>query len=180
MGISPLHALVAWMPIPPTGLSADVTDRDKDLVSRVQPQNPWCGGNARFTLTLTNAGSRRLWITLEEPAEERIEPLHYSYSYDLHVEVVGGVACWGGDGPLAYLRGSSAASLAPGQSKTWKVSLRNLNFHQGKGTVEMTIDLVGTRDRESDQLDAFVFTHVTYVSLRRTGRCFRATRRSAG
>ena len=158
----------AWMPIPPIGLSADVTDRDKDLISRVQLQNPWCGGNARFSLTLTNVGSQRLWITLEEPAQERIEPLHYSYSHDLQSESVGGVAC-GGDGPLAFLRGSTAASLTPGQSKTWKVSLRDLDFHQGKGTVEMTIDVVGTRDRASDQLDAFAFTHVTHVSLRRTG-----------
>jgi hypothetical protein len=179
MGIAPLLALVAWMPIPPTGLSADVTDRDKDLVSRVQLQNLWCGGNALFSLTLTNVGSQSLWITLEEPPEGRIEPLHYSYSHDLQGEAVGGVAC-GGDGPLAFLRGSTAASLAPGQSKTWNVILRHLDFHQGKGTLEMTIDFVGTRDRSSDQLDAFVFTHVSHVSLRRTGRCFRATHRRAG
>jgi hypothetical protein len=179
MGISPLLALVAWMPMPPTGLSADVTDRDKDVISRVEPQSPWCGDTAHFTLTLSNVGSQRLWITLEEPAAERIEPLHYSYSHDLQVEVVGGVAC-GGDGPLAFLRGSKAASLAPSQSKIWRVSLRNLEFHQGKGTVEMTIDFVGTSERDSDQLDAFVFTHVAHVSLRRTGRCFRATPRSAG
>ena len=179
MGISPLLVLVAWMQMPPTARSAHGTDRDKGLISRVRPENPWCGSSAGFSLTLSNVGSQRLWLTLEEPAEERIEPLHYSYSHDLQVEVAGGVAC-GGDGPLAFLRGSTAASLAPGQSKTWKVTLRDLDFHQGKGTVEMTIEVVGTRDPDSDQLDAFVFTHVTHVSLRRTGRCFRVTPRSAG
>ena len=179
MGISPLIALVVWMPMPAPGVSADVTDRDKDLISHVETQNPWCGGTARFSLTLTNVHSQRLWITLEEPAAERIEPLHYSYSHDLQIEGAGGAAC-GGDGPLAFLRGSTAASLAPGESKTWKVSLRDLKFQQGNGTVEMTIDFVGTRDRDSDQLDAFVFTHVAHVSLRRKGRCFRATPRSTG
>jgi len=179
MGILPLLALIAWMRPPPAGPSADSRDRDKDLVGTVQPQNLWCGGNARFSLTLTNVGSQSLWLSLEEPEERQLEPLHYSYSHDLQVQSVGGVTC-GGDGPLAFLRGSSAATLDAGQSKTWRVSLSDLEFHQGKGTIRMTIDFFGTRDRASDQLDAFVFTRVVNVSIRRTGRCFRAIPRNAG
>jgi hypothetical protein len=179
MGLGPLLALLSWMPVLPSGSSLAVPVRDGDLVGRVQLDNPWCGSDARLSLTLTNVGSDRLWLTLEEPAEGDLEPLHYSYSQDLQVQTTGGVAC-GGDGPLAFLRGSAAATLGPGQSKTWKVRLSDLDFRRGRGKVEMTIDFFGTSDRDSDHIDTFVLTPVVHFSLRRTRRCFRATPRGAG
>ena len=176
MGFSPLLALLAWLPLSPIGPFVAATDQDGDLIGRVQLDNPWCGGKARFSLTLTNVGSRRLWLTLEEPSGGFIEPLHYSYWHGLGVQTVSGLAC-GGDGPRAFLRGSDAATLGPGQSKTWKVRLADLDFHNGNGKIEMTIDLFGTRDQDSEELDTFILNPVVHVFLRRTGRCVRATPR---
>ena len=176
MSLSALLALLVWIPLSPIGPFVAATDRDGDLTGRVQVDNPWCGGKARFSLTLTNVGSRRLWLTLGEPSERFIEPLHYSYWHGLGIQAARGIAC-GGDGPRAFLKGSSAATLDPGQSKTWKVRLAHLDFHNGNGEVEMTIDLFGTRDRDSDQLDTFILNPVVHVSLRRTGRCVRAAPR---
>jgi hypothetical protein len=176
MGFGALLVLISWIPLPQSGPALAGIVRDGDLIGVVQVENPWCGGSARFKVTLTNVGSHTLWLTLEEPPGDYLYLRSYFYSHDQGMEGVGGGVACGGEGPFGFLEGTTAV-LLPEQPKTWHVRLPDLEFHQGRGTVKMTIGLDGTSDRGSDQLRAFSFPLVVDVSLRRAGLCFRATPR---
>jgi hypothetical protein len=131
---------------------------------------PWCEGEPRVQLVLTNVSAYPLWLAIDPAEAAQAWLTSESYAHDQGGQGRGRSRCRGDS--LPFLRSGRALHLDPGAAHSWQVVLGPFDLRPGMAEVSVNGRLEGAADLDADSTTRFEVEAKIETDLVPRGRCY--------